>query len=156
MVLTISLFFHILAAVFWIGGMLFLSLVVAPFLKSVADEDKRSEIYQVVGTSFRFWGWIAIAVLLVTGPVNLYLMGIPPALIFEKSFIASGYGLKLMLKLGLVLIIVVSSLMHDFWLGPRARASAGYTTLAMYMGRSNLVIALIIVVLGVLLRLEWR
>jgi putative copper export protein len=153
--LEVSLLLHVVAAIFWVGGMLFLTLVVAPFLKTIEDEDKRSEIYQVVGTRFRFWGWIAIAILLATGPLNLYLMGIPPTLIFDTSFHASDYGWKLMMKVGLVFIIVVSSLVHDFWLGPKARHSARYTKPAMYAGRSNLVIALIIIVLAVLLRTEW-
>jgi putative copper export protein len=151
-VFKLSLFVHILAAIFWVGGMLFLTLVVAPFLKTIEDEEKRSQIYQVVGTRFRFWGWIAIAVLLITGPLNLYLMGIPPALIFDPKFHSTDYGWTLMTKLGFVFIIVISSLLHDFWFGPKARHSAGYAKLAMYMGRSNLIIALIIVVLAVFLR----
>lgn len=153
---TLSLFLHIIAAVFWVGGMLFLTLVVAPFLKTIEDENKRSEIYQVVGTKFRFWGWIAIAVLLVTGPLNLYYMGIHPAAIFDASFRATDYGWTLTAKLAFVFLIVVSSLAHDFWFGPRARGSAGYSRLAMYMGRSNLIIAIVIVVLAVLLRTGWR
>jgi putative copper export protein len=151
---------HVIAAIFWVGGMLFLSLVVVPFLKTIEDEKKRSQIYQVVGTKFRFWvgtkfrfwGWIAIAILLVTGPLNLYLIGIPPGVIFDPAFHGYGYGWTLMAKLGLVFIIVVSSLVHDFWLGPRARHSARYAKLAMYLGRSNLIIALIIVALAVFLR----
>jgi putative copper export protein len=151
-VFKFSLMLHVIAAIFWVGGMLFLSLVVVPFLKTIEDEEKRSQIYQVMGTKFRFWGWIAIAILLVTGPLNLYLIGIPPGVIFDPAFHGYGYGWTLMAKLGLVFIIVVSSLVHDFWLGPRARHSARYAKLAMYLGRSNLIIALIIVALAVFLR----
>ncbi len=154
--LTVSIALHIIAAMFWVGGMLFLTLVVAPFLKTIEDETRRSEIYQVVGTKFRFFGWMAILILLVTGPLNLYYMGIPLTAIFDASFRGSDYGWTLTAKLVFVFIIVVTSLAHDFWLGPKARGSAGYSRLAMYLGRSNLIVALIIVVFAVLLRTGWR
>ncbi|MFZ3071642.1 MAG: DUF4149 domain-containing protein, partial [Thermodesulfobacteriota bacterium] len=76
MIFKVSLFLHVLAAIFWIGGMLFLSLVVAPFLKSLNDPVKKSEIYQFVGKRYRFFGWVAIVILLVTGPVNFYYIGV--------------------------------------------------------------------------------
>ena len=60
--------------------MLFLSLVVAPFLRSFDDPAKKSEIYQAVGKRYRFLGWVAIGILLVTGPVNFYYIGVTPGM----------------------------------------------------------------------------
>jgi len=90
--LKLSLFLHIIAALFWIGGMLFLTIVVVPFLKTIQDVQERSRIYQVVGKSFRFWGWIAIIILLITGPLNLYLMGIPLNILLDPSIHSTPYG----------------------------------------------------------------
>lgn len=153
MLLQISLFLHVMAAIFWIGGMLFLVFVIAPFLASLDDPKKKSEIYQVVGKRFRFLGWIAIITLLVTGPINLYYMGVTPALIFDPEFHATPYGQALMIKIAFVLLIVASSLLHDFWVGPGARKSKKMSRAARIMGRGNLLLALIVVVFAVLIRL---
>ncbi|HHL39140.1 MAG TPA: DUF4149 domain-containing protein [Deltaproteobacteria bacterium] len=150
--LNLFLFLHIMAALFWVGGMLFLTIVVAPFLLRMEDARERSAVYQEVGSRYRFWGWIAIATLLVTGPLNLYFLGVSPSLIFDASFHTTTYGKVLMAKLTFVSIIVVSSLLHDFWLGPRARSSPRFSTLARIFGRSNLALAIVIVILAVLLR----
>lgn len=152
MIFKVSLFLHVLAAIFWIGGMLFLSLVVAPFLKSLDDPAKKSEIYQVVGKRYRFLGWVAIVILLVTGPVNFYYIGVTPGMFFDVDFYGTPYGKTVALKLFFVGLIVVSSLVHDFWLGPKARGSAGYSRIAMIFGRGNLLLALIIVAFAVMLR----
>ncbi|MEK7679972.1 MAG: hypothetical protein AAB356_07255 [Deltaproteobacteria bacterium] len=153
MLLKLALFFHITAAVFWIGGMLFLTLVVVPYLKTIPDPADRSRIYQVVGTKFRFYGWIAVITLLITGPLVLYkLYGILPQEIFRASFHSTRFGMALGAKLVLVFIIVASSLVHDFFLGPKAKTSPKYSMLARIFGRSNLIIAIFIVVLAVILR----
>jgi len=150
MLLELALFLHILAAILWIGGMLFLTLVIAPFLQSMPDPTERSKIYQVVGKKYRTWGWAAIITLLVTGPVILYtLYGISPGEIFSSKLHSTGFGKALAGKLLLVFIIVVSSFTHDFWLGPKARVSPNYSTIARIFGRSNLLVALFIVIFAV-------
>ncbi|MBI5599490.1 MAG: DUF4149 domain-containing protein [Deltaproteobacteria bacterium] len=150
--LKISLFLHIMAAIFWIGGMLFLTLVVAPFLRTFGDESKRREIYQIVGKKYRFFGWIAILILLVTGPINLYYLGVTPAMLFDPSFHSTPYGRAVLLKISFVALIVITSLVHDFYLGPKARSGGGYSWIAMIFGRGNLIIALIIAALAVFIR----
>ena len=153
MALKLALFFHVLAAILWIGGMLFITLVIAPFLQSMPDPAERSRIYQVVGKKYRLWGWVAIVTLLVTGPVILYtLYGIPPRDIISARLHSTGFGKALSVKLALVFMIVVSSFIHDFWLGPKARSSPNYTTIARVFGRSNLIVALLIVIFAVVLR----
>src|SRR3989304_3653149 len=107
MILKIALLLHIISAIFWVGGMLFLVLVIAPFLKTIPDPKAKSQIFQVVGKQYRFWGWVA--------------------------------------KITLVTIIVISALVHDFWIGPKARNSAKHARLARIFGRTNLIIALLIV-----------
>ncbi len=153
MLFKLALFLHILSAIFWIGGMLFLVLVVAPFLQSLPDPGERSKIYQTVGKKYRFYGWVAIITLLCTGPVMLYTFyGIPPQGIFSPRLNATAFGRALAIKLALVAVIVATSLVHDFWLGPKARTSPGFTTVAKIFGRGNLIIALLIVIFAVILR----
>ncbi|MEE8574283.1 MAG: DUF4149 domain-containing protein [Thermodesulfobacteriota bacterium] len=150
--LKLSLFLHVVAAIFWVGGMLFLSLVVVPFLNVLKDPKEKSAVYRAIGPKFRTLSWIAIIILCVTGPVNLYLLGIPLSQIFDPAFIATPFGKALIIKIALVCLIVISSLLHDFWVGPKARNSPKYSTYAKVFGRGNLIVALIIVIFAVIIR----
>ncbi|MFQ5586602.1 MAG: DUF4149 domain-containing protein [Thermodesulfobacteriota bacterium] len=149
--LTVTLFLHLIAALFWVGGMLFLVFIIAPFLMTLEPQD-RSRVYQFVGQKYRGLGWIAIILLLITGPLNLYYLGIPPSSIADASFLASKYGRTLLIKLLLIATLVISSLMHDFYIGPKARGDRRYSTLARTLGRMNLVLALFIALFAVFLR----
>lgn len=147
--LKIALFLHVLSAIFWIGGMLFLVAVIAPYLKTLSDPKAKSQIFQVVGKQYRKWGWVAIITLLVTGPFMLLTM-YPDYSIYSPS---TGFGLALTIKLTLVTIIVLSAFVHDFFIGPKARNSPKISSIARIFGRANLIIALVIVVFAVFLRL---
>ncbi len=151
--MKLSIWIHVVAAMFWIGGMLFLTLVIAPFLRGIEDQKERSRIYQMVGRRFRFWGWIAIAILLISGPLNLYLMGLPLGNLLEADLYRGPYGRALLTKLIFVTIIVITSFLHDFVFGPKARNSPRYSNISRWIGRGNLLIALVIAFLAVVLRL---
>ncbi len=132
---------------------MFISLIIAPFLMTLPTAADRSKIYQVVGKKFRLYGWIAIIILLVTGPIILYqLHGVWPHAIFTPELHGSPLGRALSIKLAFIVLLLISSLVHDFWLGPKARGSRHYSTIARIFGRSNLVVALIIVIFAVFLR----
>ncbi|MDP2689196.1 MAG: DUF4149 domain-containing protein [Deltaproteobacteria bacterium] len=153
MLLKLALFLHIISAIFWVGGMLFLVAVVAPYLKTLSDPKDRSKIYQVVGKQYRLWGWVAIVTLLTTGPIILYLLyGVPIDAVLSPGLHSTGFGKALAVKLALVALIVLSSLVHDFWLGPRSRSSPSFSKIARIFGRTNLIIALLIVLFAVFIR----
>jgi putative copper export protein len=152
MFLKAALFVHIISAVFWIGGMLFLTLVVAPYLMTVDDPQQKARVYQAVGRRFRLLGWVAIAALLSSGPAVLYaLYGVHPLRAYSPG-LSPGFDLAVRIKLALVAVIVLSSLVHDFWIGPRARSSPAHTLLARVLGRGNLLVALAIAALAVIIR----
>lgn len=151
--LKFALFLHVASAIFWVGGMLFISLIIAPFLMSMPNPADRSKIYQVVGKKYRLYGWISIIILLVTGPIIFYkLHGLWPHAIFTPELHGTPLGRALSIKLAFVVLLLISSLLHDFWLGPKARGSKHYSTIARIFGRSNLVVAIIIVIFAVFLR----
>jgi putative copper export protein len=144
--LKLALFLHIVSAIFWVGGMLFLSLVVAPFLKTIPDPKDRSKIYQFVGKKYRLFGWIA-------GPIILHgFYGITPGMYFSSTTLSTGFGHALAVKLVLVAFLLISSLVHDFFIGPRARGSKSYSLIAKIFGRGNLVVALFIIICAVFIR----
>lgn len=151
--LKASLLIHILSASLWIGGMLFLVLILRPFLKTINDPKERANIYQIVGKGFRFWGWIAILLLLATGFLNLYFMGIPFNVLTNPEFHKGQFGRTLDIKLMLVFIIIASSFLHDFIIGPKAKSLDTFGVFARWLGRANLFIAILIVFFAVKLRL---
>jgi len=147
----ISVFIHIVFAAFWIGGMLFLPLVMLPGIKQ--HPDRIAMLYKT-GIKFRFYGWIALLVLTLTGLLNLYLRGLP---FTWEFFTQSSYGTLLTYKMLLFLGMLAVSAVHDFVLGGKALEqmqntdNSNFKLLARWSGRINLVLALAMAFLGVVL-----
>ncbi|MEW6544874.1 MAG: DUF4149 domain-containing protein [Nitrospirota bacterium] len=110
--LLLLIWVHLLAAVAWIGGMVFLSLVVAPVLKHPPLAAQRGPLFRAVGRRFRAVVWTAIALLVATGPVLLSQR--VPSLLDPAAWPPAAKA-----KLLLVGVLIVLTGLHDFWLGPR-------------------------------------
>lgn len=153
----LNLTVHVLAALLWLGGMFFLAVVGAPVLRRTEPPELRARLFRDLGVAFRRVGWPAIAVLVVTGFGNLHFRG---ALRYEVltagAFWGSAFGTALAWKLGSVTAMIVTSALHDFWLGPRAsgagRGSEGADRRrrwAAWLARANAVLGVIVVVAAV-------
>jgi uncharacterized membrane protein len=134
---SILLFLHILSAMTWVGGnILFFS--VAPRLRT--NREGGPAALRVLGRTFRVLSWIAFALLLATG---LY-------------FVSLGWDWRrwpLSFKLVLVGVALLVKVLHDFWIAPTAaRRKGGYFTAALWMGRTNLILGIVIVYLSVWIR----
>jgi uncharacterized membrane protein len=103
---------HLLAAISWIGGTIFLSVVLVPVLKREPFVSQKALLFRTIARRFRAVVWGAIAVLLFTGPLLLHQQGIP---IMNPS----GWPMILAVKLGLVTILLLLTLTHDLIIGPR-------------------------------------
>lgn len=147
----ISVFLHILFAAFWIGGMLFLPLVILPGIKQ--HPDKIAILYKT-GITFRFYGWIALFSLVATGLLNMYFRGMPFSWAF---FTESNYGILVSYKILLFTGILLVSGIHDFFFGKKALEEMQTTDnsrlrqLARVTGRINLLLALAMAFIGVIL-----
>ncbi len=150
---------HVLAAMFWLGGMFFLGIVGAPALRGVEPAATRQRIFHQLGVRFRSAGWWAIGILLVSGTVNLHFRGwLSWEVLSSASFWATAAGRALALKLTSVAAMLVVSSLHDFVLGPRAsRAAPGshaaiaYRTRAALLARLNALLGVLVVIAAVLL-----
>jgi copper resistance protein D len=157
----LSVWAHIVAAMTWIGGMLFLVTVMVPLLRKPGMRDRAAEVFHMFGARFRTVGWVALGTLVVTGIINLVYRGFTLAQIASGQVFAGPWGTILALKLAFVLTVLAISAVHDFWLGPRAvrlaRAGAPPETrerfrrAASMLGRATLLLALAIVGLAVTL-----
>jgi len=109
---------HILAAIAWVGGMMFLSLVLAPLVRSRKAAPEFMALFRSAALRFRPIVWAAIALLLITGPMLLSRRGI------HVTEPASWPGI-VTVKLTLVGLLLLLTLLHDLILGPRvSRVSA--------------------------------
>ena len=76
MVMALLVWLHLLAAIAWIGGMMFLSVVLVPVLKREPFASQKAVLFRTTARRFRSVVWGAITVLLVTGPFLLHQRGI--------------------------------------------------------------------------------
>jgi uncharacterized membrane protein len=109
---------HIFAAVSWVGGMIFLSLVLAPLVRSRKAVPEFMALFRSAALRFRPIVWVAMAILLMTGPMLLSLRGIAVA---NPSSWPGIVTVKLML-VGLLLFL---TLLHDLVLGPQVSRVSG-------------------------------
>jgi len=153
----ISVTVHVLAAMLWLGGMLFLGVVGAPVLRTL-EPGLRQSLFHALGLRFRTVGWMAIALLVATGLLNLHYRGLLQwdGVLATRAFWTSSMGRALAVKVGVVTAMVVLAAVHDFVLGPAAgRVAIGSAEFlrvrrrTMLLGRINAVLAIVLVVAAV-------
>ena len=143
---------HVLAAIIWLGGMIFFALV-APILRQIDDEAFRARLFERLGRRFRVVGWICITVLVVTGIEQLRMRGWWGASVWgAPGFWGTALGGALAGKVGLVVFMLAVQSAHDFWLGPAAGkatpGSDGARALrrkAAWLARVNAIAGLVLV-----------
>jgi uncharacterized membrane protein len=149
---------HVLAAMLWLGGMLFLGVVGAPVLRAIEPPALRQRLFQELGLRFRTIGWIAITVLVTTGVIMLHLRGLLhwSGVFGSAAFWRTALGTALAAKLAAVVTMIVVSAVHDFLLGPAAgRATPGSPEAvalrrrAALLARANALVGLLLVIAAV-------
>lgn len=142
-----SLFFrwvHVLAAVTWLGGMLFIALVLVPVARRIEDSALRTELIGQAGRRFRSVAWVALGLLVASGGANLLVR---PWYLQVPTF---------HIKLALVGLALILSILHDFVLGPRVNRFPPEDSTARrrvsVLARVNVLVVLAIVLLGLALR----
>jgi len=156
----VSVWIHILAAMAWIGGMLFLVLVVVPWLRAGGRVDA-GVFLRETGARFRNVGWVCFGVVVVTGTFNLWYRGVRLADFVNAGWLASSFGKTVLVKLGAFALVLVVSAVHDFVVGPRATTAIAADPRsaeaqrarrhASVLGRLNVLFALVLVAAGVML-----
>ena len=103
-------FLHLLAVVLWIGGALFMTIVVLPSL-SVLEPPKRGPLLGTISKRFTPIVWGSILILMITG-----FLKAPAHTICNVS---THYGMILNIKLLVVLLMVVIAAYITFVLGAK-------------------------------------
>lgn len=154
--MVLLVWLHMLAAVSWIGGTIFLSAVLVPVLRREPFASQKALLFRTVARRFRVVVWGAITILLLTGFPLLHQRGIP---IMNPS----GWPMVLSVKLGLVAILLLFTMTHDLIIGPRvgrilqipaeSRTSFDHAMVAWspWIARASLVLTLAVLLAAVML-----
>lgn len=116
-----AVFIHLASAIVWIGGSLFLALVLIPVLRRFAAPPGQPPVLppDMLGTMarrFRVISWICIVLLVATG---LYILPTRYGIGFAEFFSLGGhFAATLQLKVALVAVVIWLSAVHDFIIGP--------------------------------------
>lgn len=156
----LSVWFHILAATVWLGGMAFLVLVVVPWLRK-GGAPSAAVFLRQTGERFRNVGWVCFGIIAVTGTFNLWMRGVRFGDFARSEWYGSAFGGTVVFKLGAFATVLLVSALHDFVLGPRATAAIArdpqsgeaqaLRRRASLVARANVLLALALVAAGVML-----
>jgi uncharacterized membrane protein len=144
-----------MAAIIWIGGMIFASLVLQPVLRKALSPEIRMPIYQDMGKRFKTIQLTSLGILLATGVFKLWGFKDKPEIFF------SPFGAILAIKLTLVACVIFLTGLHSYAWGPRLVALAHqaqdveYRTVMgklVFWGRINLALSVAVIFCAALLR----
>ncbi|ADC89553.1 protein of unknown function DUF474 [Thermocrinis albus DSM 14484] len=142
----VVLWLHVLLACVWVGGMLSLVFVYAPYLRRLPNKE---QAFLYVGKRLSLLGtFISLPLLFVTGMANAYLLN-GWDVWFQKD---SPYTRTLQVKLIFFGGIVAVSLLHDLYFGRRAFEGRFYRNMARMLGFLNMVLTLVVLFLAIKLR----
>ncbi len=141
---TLLLWIHLVAAIAWVGGLLFHRLVVRPAIGRVILQGKGLEILtgilSRIEARFKTLRWLSLATLVVTGIVNLLNEG-------GSARMESTWGAVMMLKLFFVLIVIGLTAIHDVGMAP-AGAASGPSRASNWISDTLLALGLVIVLIA--------
>lgn len=99
---------HLVGASIWVGGSLFIAIVLAPLLKTMTPSvQERLKIMITVGRRFNKIAIPALIILIGTGIYNVHQMLLRPEYLFSTS-----YGTFVVIKIVLVVALIISFAVH--------------------------------------------
>jgi copper resistance protein D len=160
MSLTDSLFtwVHLVAASIWVGGSIFLGIVLAPMLKSITGTlEERIALMIKIGRRFNKIAIPSFVILIITGIYNSRVFLQEPGLLFETN-----YGIILLFKIILVIATLIIYIIHIRILNTKTEKtlSGGYAetiyvqsirSKIIYLGRITVILSVTILLLAAIL-----
>ncbi|GIK60270.1 MAG: hypothetical protein HND39_11240 [Ignavibacteriota bacterium] len=107
-------FLHLLATSVWIGGMIYMHLILLPSLKLI-DAQQSGKLMGIISKKFSITAWISIIILLITGYLKT-----PAEMLLNTS---SQSGIILTAKHILILCVIAVGLIIAIRIVPKLRGS---------------------------------
>lgn len=105
---AIILWIHLLCATIWVGGSIFLGVVLSPMLKTITNSmEERIRLMITIGKRFNKIAVPSLAILIATGIYNSKNFISNPDLLTSTS-----YGQFLVIKIILVFLLVITYIVH--------------------------------------------
>ena len=99
---------HLVAASIWVGGSIFIGIVLAPLLKTISDSvEGRLSIMIRVGRKFNKIAVPSLIILIATGIYNSLGIIAKP-----ENILSTNYGIVLLIKVILVIVLIVTFAIH--------------------------------------------
>ena len=99
---------HLVSASIWVGGGIFLGVVLAPLLKRMSfSTEERLELMIKTGRRFNKIALPSLIILIITGIYNSHLVLQSPEILFSSS-----YGAFLITKIILVIALIITFAIH--------------------------------------------
>ncbi len=99
---------HLVSASIWVGGSIFIGIVLAPLLKTISESvEERVAIMIRVGRKFNKIAIPSLAILIVTGLYNSSNILSRP-----QFLLSTNYGIILVVKIILVISLIVMFIIH--------------------------------------------
>ncbi|MDQ3868126.1 MAG: CopD family protein [Thermoproteota archaeon] len=99
---------HLVTASIWVGGSIFLGIVLAPMLKSITGTlEERIALMIKIGRRFNKIAMPSLAILIITGIYNSHVFLQEPSLLFRTN-----YGIILLFKIILVIATIITYIIH--------------------------------------------
>lgn len=105
---------HLIAATVWIGGILFLSLVLVPVLRAQSQQTFAQTFFRMAAQRFKLYARMSMIVLIFTGLFLLHQRSL-------FSLPIADWPSILLIKLSLVALLIALSLFHEIVIGPRVK-----------------------------------
>ncbi len=144
--MAFAIAFHTLAAVLWVGGMFFASMVLRPSAGPL-EVPVRLQLWERVFSRFFPWVWTSVATLLASG-LGMIFWG-------YGGFAAAGTYVHVMLGIGLLMMAIYAHLYFVPWRRlRRAVAASNWAEAGVQLGvirrivAMNLTLGLITVAIG--------
>lgn len=112
MIEAIVNFFHLLATAIWIGGAVFIQLILQPSLKLI-DPQQSGKLFGVAVKRFSITSWICLGVLAVTGYIKT-----PERMLYDFSY---SLGMFLAVKHTTIILVILVGLVMAFHVVPKLR-----------------------------------
>jgi len=107
---------HLVAMAIWLGGQLFLFLVVRPVLRSQLDRPTQTQLTAAFGRRYSPLAWISLIVAILNGFAIGEHRGVAQSALVSFP---TAYGTLLIMKMMLVALILVLTLLHGRFIGPQ-------------------------------------